>query len=352
MLKDFSIFYYSTKDESDADPVDDINEQDSNGPEIEPEFEPEDENEEFINKSIKNNNLITIKSEIESAQELKKTDLKSEPYSEIYNLEKDRNLIIKYFKNKSGIYLLHNNINGKEYIGSGLDLGLRLVTYYFPSRLNDNRHISRSILKYGHNNFSLVILCVLGDKDTQSKVTILNAEQKYIDLYKPALNINSVAGSSLGFKHTEESKKLMSDFRKGKKLSLEIKKNLSELFSGELNPFWSKTHSSETLEKMSSVKKGSNNPMFNKEKSPEFIENMFRDKTGVNNPMFGKKKSVETLSKIRKQVYVYDKDKILIKYYESIGSAVKDLHISAESIKKYKDTNMLYKDMYFYSKEI
>jgi group I intron endonuclease len=117
-------------------------------------------------------------------------------------------------------------MNGKEYIGSGLDLGLRLATYYFPSRFNDNRHISRSTLKYGHKIFSLVILCVLGDKDTQSKVTILNAEQKYIDLYKPALNINPVAGSSLVFKHTEESKNLMSDFRKGKNLSLEVKKKI------------------------------------------------------------------------------------------------------------------------------
>jgi hypothetical protein len=56
-------------------------------------------------------------------------------------------------------------------------------------------------------------------------------------LYKPILNINPLPGSSLGFKHSEESKKLISYFRKGKPLSEEIKSRLSTLLFGELNPF-------------------------------------------------------------------------------------------------------------------
>ena len=68
----------------------------------------------------------------------------------------------------------------------------------------------------------------------------------------------------MGFKHSEESKRLISEFRKGKPLSSETKKRLSELFSGELNPFWSKIHSPETLEKMSKSKLGVLNPMFKK----------------------------------------------------------------------------------------
>jgi hypothetical protein len=221
--------------------VDETNNPVDSGPDSDPEFEhdPEDEDEELIKKSIHNDNLIIIKPKNEFVQEhvLKKTDLKSMPYSDIYNLEKDKDLFIKSFKNKSGVYLIHNNINGKKYIGSSVDLGLRLATYYFPSRLSDNRYVSRSMLKYGHISFSVVILCVLGEKGTQSKDVILNTEQAYIDLYAPALNINPVAGSSLGFKHSEESKKLISEFRKGRVLSLDVKKKLSLLFSGELNPF-------------------------------------------------------------------------------------------------------------------
>lgn len=61
-------------------------------------------------------------------------NLKVTPASPIYNLLKDRNTILKEYKNKGGVYLIHNNVNGKEYVGSGMDLSKRLATYYFPSR--------------------------------------------------------------------------------------------------------------------------------------------------------------------------------------------------------------------------
>lgn len=83
------------------------------------------------------------------------------------------------------------------------------------------------------------------------------------------------------------------------------KKRLSILFSGELNPFWSKIHSADTLSKMSKSKKGELNPMFNKEKSKEFIEHMNKDRKGINNPMFGKSKSENTLAKLRKKKFIF-----------------------------------------------
>jgi group I intron endonuclease len=162
-------------------------------------------------------------------------NLLSKPVTIFYNALLSKYDIIKYYKNVSGIYLLHNLINGKQYIGSGYDLSMRLSSYY-PSKLLYKRHISNSI-KYGHNNFSIVIIEILGPKDSIVKVNLLKREQYYIDLYKPVLNINIKAGSTLGFKHTDETKKLISEFRKGKILSQESKQRLSILFSGELNPF-------------------------------------------------------------------------------------------------------------------
>nr|YP_010710803.1 hypothetical protein P2Z26_mgp13 [Gonatophragmium mori]WCZ71167.1 hypothetical protein [Gonatophragmium mori] len=120
-----------------------------------------------------------------------------------------------------------------------------MVFYKKKPRLSDNRYISRSLLKYGHNNFSVVVLYILDDKIDIN--IIVQQEQKYIDLYQPALNLNPKADSSLGFKHSDKTKKLLSEFKTGKKLSEDTKNKLSLLFSKELNPFWSKAHSKVSL---------------------------------------------------------------------------------------------------------
>lgn len=207
-------------------------------PNYDSEQDPEDE-DDFVQKTVNNNNLITVKPKHKFSQKCKLNlaNLKSTSLSPLYNLLKDRETILKEYKNKSGIYLIHNNVNGKQYVGSGMDLVKRLATYYFPSCLSDNRYISNSILKYGHGNFSVIILDVLGNTGSCTKIDIISKEQQYINLYKPILNLNPTAGSSMGFKHSEESKRLISEFRKGKPLSEYTKKKLSALFSGELNPF-------------------------------------------------------------------------------------------------------------------
>ncbi len=62
-------------------------------------------------------------------------------------------------KNKSGIYCWTNNLNGKTYVGSGINLAKRLRSYYNRNELNRNpRPITESLLKYGYHNFTLDIL--------------------------------------------------------------------------------------------------------------------------------------------------------------------------------------------------
>lgn len=215
------------------------------------------------------------------------------------NMLDDKSLIVSELKNKSGIYLIHNLVNGKQYVGSSKNLNQRLSSYYSLSKLLDNRYISRSIMKYGHDNFSVLILEFV-ESNENIKKDLLDREQYYLDLLKPALNINPTAGSSLGYQHSKETKQLLSSLKMGKSLSEETKQLLSQLFSGELNPFWGKTHNLDTLTRMKLSKIGELNPMFGKEKSSEFIEQMYRDKSGSNNPMWGKTHSEETLNKMRK----------------------------------------------------
>lgn len=54
-------------------------------------------------------------------------------------------------------------------------------------------------MKYGYSNFKLDILEYCDPKE------LLIREQYYLDLYSPDYNILKTAGSSLGFKHSEET---------------------------------------------------------------------------------------------------------------------------------------------------
>ena len=142
---------------------------------------------------------------------------------------------------RSGIYRWKNLITGETYIGSCQNIAKRFYLYFSIGSLKrgtaKNMLISRALLKYGYSNFSLEIL-----EYCDSKV-VLEREQYYLDNYRGEYNILSTAGSSKGFKHsnetilrmksrrhTEESKAIMSAAKRGvnhymfgKKVSEEVK---------------------------------------------------------------------------------------------------------------------------------
>lgn len=123
------------------------------------------------------------------------------------NAEVDKLNILADNSNKPGIYRWINKINGNTYIGSSVNISVRMYTYYSLRCLaKSNRPIDRALLKYGFSNFRLVIL-EYGDKNN-----VLIKEQYYMDLFKPEYNIAEIAGSTLGYKHTPESLAKMRDF--------------------------------------------------------------------------------------------------------------------------------------------
>lgn len=122
--------------------------------------------------------------------------------------------MIKDFKDKTIIYLWFNKITGKVYVGSGRNEANRLYSYFSPSVLNSTNKslIYNSLNKYGHNNFSLVILEDLGFFENVDKQTYLERESFYItwaliNYEGKTMNILTTAGSSLGYVHTDESRK-------------------------------------------------------------------------------------------------------------------------------------------------
>lgn len=111
-------------------------------------------------------------------------------------------------KGKSGVYRWTNKVNGKVYIGSSVDLGKRLGQYYNLSYISSNNMlISKALIKYGYGNFSLEIL------EYCDRSNVLLREQYYLDLFKPEYNLLKIAGSNLGYIHTENTLAKMRDSR-------------------------------------------------------------------------------------------------------------------------------------------
>lgn len=102
------------------------------------------------------------------------------------NALESKKLIIDENKHKSGVYLWRNNINNLIYIGSAINLAVRLARYYHKSELNKGvkpRPIHAALLKYGHNNFTLEIL------EYCSKNSLMVRENYYFRLLIPEYNI-------------------------------------------------------------------------------------------------------------------------------------------------------------------
>ena len=131
------------------------------------------------------------------------------------NAEADKDKILKDNKNKSGIYMWKNIINGNQYIGSAIDLSKRLSSYYSTTYMEDaltkgNSHIYRALLKNGHLNFALIILEYCFPEQCIEK------EDYYLSCLPHEYNILEKAGSPLGRKHSDKTKTKISDTKKGK----------------------------------------------------------------------------------------------------------------------------------------
>jgi len=241
--------------------------------------------------------------------------------------------IIDENKYKSGIYLLTNLLNKDKYVGQSIDLGKRFTKYFNLSYLKNRNTlvISRALIKYGYANFSISIL-EYWDKD------LLNErEQYFMDIIKPVYNTLKIAGSSSGYKHTQESKDKRSLNLKGK-------------YTGINSPLYGRTHTEQTKELMSSMKKGQNNNFYGKTHTDETRE-LIRQKT------IGRKHLPSTLEKMSKvkgnPVNIYEKCNSegfkLIGNFVSARKAGLFLGISGSTIIKYMHSGEVFKDRYKFS---
>jgi hypothetical protein len=94
-------------------------------------------------------------------------------FNKIYeNADTQKSIILEENRDRSGVYLCKNLINGKMYVGSSVNLRRRLLQYYNAEYLERNvsMRICRALLKYGYSKFNLTILEYCDPKDCLVRV--------------------------------------------------------------------------------------------------------------------------------------------------------------------------------------
>ena len=137
-----------------------------------------------------------------------------------------------------------------------------------------NKYLQNAWNKYGKDAFVFEIV-----KEVEPiKEKILKEEQDYLDALSPygedGYNISKQAGNILGYRHTKEARKKISESKLGKPRSAETKRKLSEVQKGKTIP-------QETRGKISKTLKGRPSPMKGKTASKETREKMSKSLRGI-----------------------------------------------------------------------
>lgn len=138
-------------------------------------------------------------------------------------------------KPHTGIYAIVNKVNGRMYIGSAMRFNKRWKEHMrgLESGKHHSRFLSRCWAKHGADNFEFKILLYC------SAENLLMYEQAFLDFYNPIYNTAKIAGSQIGYKHTEETRARMSASR-----------------PKDFSPMTGKKHSEETKSKISASRTG------------------------------------------------------------------------------------------------
>lgn len=107
---------------------------------------------------------------------------------------------------RSGIYQIVNEVNGKSYIGSSKDIDGRWADWRrnFQKPMKYKSLLRAAVQRYGIEHFTFILL----EECAPTKEALEEAENKHIELIKPAYNICQQAYSPKGIihPHTEETK--------------------------------------------------------------------------------------------------------------------------------------------------
>ena len=316
-----------------------------------------------------------------------KDNTKSLKPIKVYNsLKEDRVNILKEQRDKSGVYCLMNKINGHAYVGSSINLASRMRNYlnntFLKSKQNVNMPIVKALLKYDQSNFALLIL------EYVEPESITVRETFYITHVMPYYNVLKQGYSSLGYIHTVETKKLLSELAKNRTHTDKTKSLIARALTGENNPFYNKSHSIESKVRMIEANSAYSVYVYNSLKELLVIfpsvktlakliksnhstlvniiqeQTIFRGEWYLSNIPYNLSdtpiiadwysKECEELvlninnnSHIKKAVFVYDINRNFLGKYEGVTDASRALKMSHLTIKKYAKIGGVYNEYIF-----
>lgn len=135
----------------------------------------------------------------------------------------------------SGLYEIVHVCSGRRYIGSAVNIDKRWREHV--RQLSTGKHHSKFMQRVWNKDgkdsfrFSVLIWCARAD--------LLFYEQLCLDSFKPEFNSAPVAGSQLGYRHSDETRRRMSQSR-----------------PKDFSPMTGKTHTAETRARISASRKG------------------------------------------------------------------------------------------------
>jgi group I intron endonuclease len=188
----------------------------------------------------------------------------------------------------SGIYIIQNLRNHKVYIGSAVNFKARWADHSkkLENKLHCNAPLQLAWSKHGKENFYFWVAERVG------KNFLIEKEQFYLDMFQVYpfgfYNVCLIAGSRLGVKHSEKTRKKMSEAKKGNqnskgsKRSKEFKVHVSEVMKGKRNYICTE----KTRRKMSQTHKGKILSVEHKKKISDSLKRMSKLKTEKNQATF------------------------------------------------------------------
>lgn len=190
-------------------------------------------------------------------------------------------IVDRTWRGTSGLYCIHNLNTDRFYVGSAKDIYSRMAVHICQLR-GQCHHCAFLQRDYnlGRNNLEFHVLKAV------PKDQLIREEQILLDTVygkEGCYNLNPIANSFAGRKHSDETKQRLSKLAQGRKHSqetkekmrashigiplpenhpirlgqtLEAKEKIRVAVSGEGNPFFGRTHSDETKEKIATQLRG------------------------------------------------------------------------------------------------